>query len=117
VAQDTPPNGNEAEKKGSRIRQSVCQWCFKNWDKEEFCANAQKLGLVGIDLVPIDWFETLKKYKLISTMTNHADVRHRKGLNRKENWDKIPPPCAPTSTPTPPKAFPTPSASPATAPA
>jgi hydroxypyruvate isomerase len=89
LAQDTPPGGTETEKKGGRIRQSVCQWCFKDWKKEEFCANAQKLGLVGIDLVPIDWFETLKQYKLISTMTNHGDVRIDKGLNRKENWDKI----------------------------
>jgi len=89
LAQDTPSNGADSDKKGGgRIRQSVCQWCFK-WDKEEFCANAQKLGLVGIDLVPIDWFDTLKKYKLLSTMTNHGDVGIGKGLNRKENWDKI----------------------------
>src|SRR5688572_12430869 len=95
LAQDQPAAAapaaaaTEAEKKGGRIRQSVCRWCFKQWEKEEFCANAQKLGLVGIDLVGPDWFESLKKHKLISTMTNHPDVRIEQGLNRKENWDKI----------------------------
>jgi hydroxypyruvate isomerase len=86
LAQDQAPAATE--KKGGRIKQSVCQWCFK-WDKEEFCANAQKLGLVGIDLVGPDWFDTLKKYNLISTMTKHPDVGIERGLNRKEHWEKI----------------------------
>ena len=89
IAQDQTASPAASDKSAGRIRQSVCQWCFKDWDKEQFCANAQKLGLVGIDLVPIDWFETLKKHKLISTMTNHADVHIAKGLNRRENWEKI----------------------------
>ena len=74
----------KASSKG-RIRQSVCQWCFK-WDKETFAANAQKLGLKGIDLVGPDWFPTLKKYNLIGTMTTSHSIP--KGLNRKENWDE-----------------------------
>ncbi|MEO6437042.1 MAG: TIM barrel protein [Tepidisphaeraceae bacterium] len=69
--------------KHGRIRQSVCQWCFK-WDMETFCANAQKLGLVGIDLLSPDWFPTLKKYNLISTMTRSHGIDP--GLNRKEHW-------------------------------
>jgi hydroxypyruvate isomerase len=52
---------------------------------ETFCANAQKLGLVGIDLLTPDWFPTLKKYNLIGTMTKSHGIT--KGLNRKENWD------------------------------
>ena len=90
--QPQPVAASESGKKdgaGGRLRQSVCQWCFKNWEKEEFCANAQKLGLVGIDLVGPDWFDSLKKHKLISTMTNHPDVQIGRGLNRKENWEKI----------------------------
>ena len=69
-----------------RIRHSACQWCFKDWDMETFCANAQKLGLVGIDLLGPDWFPTLKKYNLIGTMTRSHGIG--KGLNRKENWDE-----------------------------
>src|SRR5688500_9248938 len=90
-AQDHQPAAVAAaqtEKKagaGGRLRQSVCQWCFKNWEKEEFCANAQKLGLVGIDLVGPDWFDSLKKHNLIGTMTPSHGIS--KGLNRKEHWD------------------------------
>jgi hydroxypyruvate isomerase len=69
-----------------RIRQSVCQWCFKDWDQETFCGNAQKLGLVGIDLLGPDWFATLKKYNLECTMTRSHGIA--KGLNRKENWEE-----------------------------
>ena len=75
-----------AASKNGRVRQSVCQWCFKSWDKDEFCGNAQKLGLVGIDLVGPDWFESLKKHNLIGTMTPSHGIG--KGLNRKENWDE-----------------------------
>jgi len=84
--QEQPAAAQETEKKGGgRLRQSVCQWCFKNWEKEEFCQNAQKLGLVGIDLVGPDWFDSLKKHKLISTMTRTHGIE--KGLNRQENWE------------------------------
>ncbi|MEA2736338.1 MAG: hydroxypyruvate isomerase [Humisphaera sp.] len=92
LAQNEPPApagaaaADSADKK-PRIRQSVCEWCFnKHWkEKEEFCANAGRLGLVGVDLVTPDWFETLKKHNLISTMTRTHGIE--KGLNRKENWE------------------------------
>jgi len=83
AAQETEKKGGGG---GGRLRQSVCQWCFKNWEKEEFCQNAQKLGLVGIDLVGPDWFDALKKHNLIGTMTPSHGIT--KGLNRKENWDE-----------------------------
>jgi len=71
--------------KNGRVNQSVCQWCFKAWDQETFCKNAQRLGLKGIDLVGPDWFANLKKYNLVGTMTPSHGIT--KGLNRKENWD------------------------------
>jgi hydroxypyruvate isomerase len=74
----------KAVQKG-RIKQAVCQWCYK-WPMEEFCAKAQKLGLYGIDLVGPDWFPTLKKYNLVGTMTPSHGIT--KGLNRRENWDE-----------------------------
>ena len=86
-AQEQPAASSDAEKRtGDRLRQSVCQGCFKNWPKEEFCANAQKLGLVGIDLVGPDWFDSLKKHNLIGTMTPSHGISV--GLNRKEHWDE-----------------------------
>jgi hydroxypyruvate isomerase len=73
-------------KRKGRINHSACQWCYKDWDQETFCQNAVKLGMVGIDLLTPDWFPTLKKYNLQSTMTKSHGIA--KGLNRKENWDE-----------------------------
>ena len=72
-------------KRKGRINHSACQWCYKDWDQETFCKNAVQLGMVGIDLLTPDWFPTLKKYNLQSTMTKSHGIA--KGLNRKENWD------------------------------
>ncbi|HYO10586.1 MAG TPA: TIM barrel protein [Tepidisphaeraceae bacterium] len=82
----TQESSNMPASKNGRVNQSVCQWCFKGWDKEEFCSNAQKLGLKGIDLVGPDWFDALKKHNLVGTMTPSHGLT--KGLNRKENWDE-----------------------------
>src|ERR1051325_1083641 len=54
-----------------RVNQPVCKWCYPKMSVEELAKNAQRLGLKGIDLVHIDAFPTLKKYGLVSTMTNH----------------------------------------------
>jgi hydroxypyruvate isomerase len=51
-----------------RLQQSACRWCYGKIPLEEFCAAAKAIGLVGIDLVGPNDFETLKKYGLVSTM-------------------------------------------------
>lgn len=63
------------------INHSVCRWCFSDTPLEQLCASAKEIGLVGIDLVgPKDW-ETLKKYGLVSTMCNGAEISLTKGWN------------------------------------
>lgn len=63
------------------VKQSVCRWCFADTPLEQLCAYAREIGLVGIDLVgPKDW-DTLKKYGLISTMCNGAELGLTKGWN------------------------------------
>jgi hydroxypyruvate isomerase len=69
----TPLKGN--------IRHSVCRWCFSSIALDDLAAAAKEIGLVGIDLVgPKDW-ATLKKYDLISTMCNGAEIGLTKGWN------------------------------------
>jgi hydroxypyruvate isomerase len=51
-----------------RIRQSVCRWCFPKVSLDELCSAAQRMGLVGIDLLGPKDFETVKKYGLVCTM-------------------------------------------------
>jgi len=63
------------------IHHSVCRWCFSDTPLDVLSATAKEIGLVGIDLVgPKDW-GTLKKYNLISTMCNGAEISLTKGWN------------------------------------
>ncbi|XZE21146.1 hydroxypyruvate isomerase family protein [Pirellulaceae bacterium SH449] len=61
---------NESSLTPGRLNQSVCRWCFGNMSLEELCQAAVKLGLVGIDLLGPDDFETLKKHNLVCTMVS-----------------------------------------------
>ncbi len=70
-----------------KLRQSVCQWCYRSLSVEELAAGAKKIGLVGIDLVGPDTFPILKKYGLIGTMTPSHPIDP--GLNRVENHEKF----------------------------
>ena len=66
------------------IHHSVCRWCFGNLTLDELCVAANDIGLKGIDLVgPKDW-PTLKKYNLVSTMCNGAEISLTKGWNDKQ---------------------------------
>ncbi|MEO7531301.1 MAG: TIM barrel protein [Sediminibacterium sp.] len=66
------------------INHSVCRWCFSSIPLDELCVAANEIGLKGIDLVgPKDW-DTLKKYNLVSTMCNGAEIGLAKGWNDKQ---------------------------------
>lgn len=67
------------------INHSVCRWCFNDLSVEELCAAAKKMGLKGIDLVgPKDW-PILKKYGLVSSMCNGAEISLTEGWNDKKH--------------------------------
>jgi hydroxypyruvate isomerase len=66
------------------INHSVCRWCFSSLTLDELCDAANDIGLKGIDLMgPKDW-PTLKKYNLVSTMCNGAELGLTKGWNDKQ---------------------------------
>lgn len=66
------------------INHSVCQWCYPDLSLEQLCQVAQSIGLKGIDLIgPAGW-STLKKYNLVSTMCNGAEISLTQGFNHKE---------------------------------
>ena len=73
---------------GSRIKQSVCQWCYGKQtktpeDREQFYAAVAALGLKGVDLTgPGDW-PAMKKHGLVCSMVPSHSIG--KGFNRKEN--------------------------------
>ena len=63
------------------INHSVARWCFSDLDIETLCIEAKKLGITGIDLVgPKDW-PILKKYNMVSTMCNGAEINLVDGFN------------------------------------
>lgn len=70
VASDKPEVGNAALK--GRIKQSASAWCYKKISLDELCAAGVKMGLVGIDLLGPNSFDTLKKHGLVCTMSSGA---------------------------------------------
>jgi hydroxypyruvate isomerase len=56
-------------KKG-RLKQSFCRWCFSGMSLDALADEAVKMGLVGIDLLKPDEFETIKKRGLVCTMVS-----------------------------------------------
>lgn len=71
-AQAEPPSPSKAnmtvDAKEGRLNQSVCKWCFSKISLEDMCKSVSQLGMVGIDLLGPDDFETLKKHGLQCTM-------------------------------------------------
>lgn len=83
-AYDTPNNMTEKTSLKGNINHSACRWCYGAIPLEEFCKAAKEIGLAGIDLVgPKDW-PVLKKYGLVSTMCNGAEINLVDGFNDKK---------------------------------
>jgi len=70
-----------SEKLKGNINHSVCQWCYPDLSLEELCEVAQEFGLMGIDLIGPSGWDTLKKYNLVSTMCNGAEISLTEGFN------------------------------------
>jgi hydroxypyruvate isomerase len=77
--EDVKPQFNMLLK--GNINHSVARWCFNDLDIETLCIEAKKIGITGIDLVgPKDW-PILKKYDMVSTMCNGAEINLVDGFN------------------------------------
>ena len=59
-----------ANAKEGRLNQSVCRWCFNGMSLDDLCKEAKEMGMVGIDLLSPNEFETVKKYGLVCTMVS-----------------------------------------------
>src|SRR5262245_17630168 len=54
---------------GDRLKQSLCQWCYKkHWDLEPMCEVAKKLGCRSIELADVKDWPTLQKHGLICAL-------------------------------------------------
>ena len=71
------------------IRQSVSKWCFGKISLEEFCKICKKLGMVGVDLIGENDWDTVNKHDMIVTMGSSGVGSIAKGFNRLENHDEL----------------------------
>ena len=78
-----------APSRKGRIRQSACRWCYKDIPLDQLCAYGAKIGLKGIDLLPVEEWETPKQYGLICTMGQAGGGTIQDALNRTENHAAI----------------------------
>ncbi|MCL2005728.1 MAG: TIM barrel protein [Planctomycetaceae bacterium] len=70
------------------IKQSVSRWCFGNIPLDAFCVICKRFGMVGIDLIDENDWDTVIKHDLIVTMSNGPDqIGH--GFNRLEHHDGL----------------------------
>ncbi|HET7534965.1 MAG TPA: TIM barrel protein, partial [Candidatus Didemnitutus sp.] len=66
-AADTPANF----KAKGRVKQSVCQWCYKGLSLEELSAAAAEMGLKSVELIQPQDFATVRKHGLICAMVSN----------------------------------------------
>ena len=57
------------------MKQSVCQWCYRQIPLEDLCAAAADMGLVSVELVQPADFPVLKKHGLICAMTGSPSTK------------------------------------------
>ena len=70
------------------IRQSVSRWCFGSIPMDDLCKICKKLGMVGIDLVGADDWDTVNRNGMIVTMGSGPGNIAR-GFNRLQNHDRL----------------------------
>ena len=89
LAQNTPTaEAVEALTVKGDIRQSVSKWCFRDIPLDEFCKICKKIGIVGIDLLGEDDWDTVNQHDMTVAMGNGPD-RINYGFNRLEHHDDL----------------------------
>jgi hydroxypyruvate isomerase len=69
-ASDTPPPARKG-----RVKQSVCQWCFKGVALDDLCVAAAGMGLQSVELLGPKDFATVKKHGLTCAMVSNPTTK------------------------------------------
>ena len=72
-----------------RIRQSVCQWCYRGMTIDQLAHAASSIGLQAIDLLQPDDYEIPRRYGLVCAMGYGGGGDIKSALNRVENHASI----------------------------
>ncbi len=78
----------DADLKG-RINHSVCRWCYGGISLDDLCKAAKEMGIKSIDLTGPDEWPTLKKYGLVSALTQGAGKGIGEGFNNPALHDEL----------------------------
>jgi hydroxypyruvate isomerase len=78
-----------ATRRKGRIRQSVCQWCYRGMSVDQLAQAARNIGLQAIDLLQPDDYEIPQRYGLVCAMGYAGGGEIGKALNRVENHAAI----------------------------
>lgn len=70
-----------------RINHSACKWCYGKIPLDEFCKASKEIGLVAVDLLNPNEFETVKKYGLVCSMVSNPTVDGLGGINKA--WNRV----------------------------
>ncbi len=88
-----PRAGQTAKKvvKNARLQQSVCYWCYqgKKVSLPDLCKASADMGLVAVDLLSPDQWETARQHGLKCSVGSIAAGSIADGLNNKANHDTI----------------------------
>ena len=68
-----------------KIKQSVCQWCYSDMPLDKLAEESKKIGLIGVDLIGKEGWDTLKEYGLISTMC-YGDLEGKSARSLTNGW-------------------------------
>jgi hydroxypyruvate isomerase len=80
-----PPASARAQ--GSRVRQSVCRWCYREIPLERLAAEAARIGYKSIELIGPEEYRVVKEHGLTCAMAPGTGPIHD-CLNRRENHDR-----------------------------
>ena len=81
------PGGQAGAAERSRIKQSVCRWCYRRIPLDRLAAEAAKIGYQSIELLTPPEFETVRKHGLTCAILRCKSITN--GLNDPKNHDWI----------------------------
>ena len=85
---ETLARASEISRKG-RIRQSACQWCYRDMSIDQLAQAAAKIGLQAIDLLKPEDYEIPRRCGLVCSMGYAGGGEINNALNRVENHAAI----------------------------
>jgi hydroxypyruvate isomerase len=85
---DAVSAGTPNSPRASRIRQSVCRWCYRGIPLEDLCAAAKSMGFRSVELLSENEWAVARSHGLECAMANSFGSIPA-GFNRTDHHDKL----------------------------